>query len=156
MPFLTRLVREIENIAYLKIETPYSADKLRAVIAAAGDALHGPFDGEESITLFPDLDTGITGTMPGAMIPDLIAPIMQAYASGDREGATAQFAAILPLLNFAYRQCDLRACKAIMKEGGVIRSDRARAPLEPLPDDTRQTLLDLARPLDPIALRWGH
>lgn len=155
VPFLTRLVTEIENVAYLKVETPYSADKLRAVIAASGRALHGPFDGEESITLLPDLDAGITGTMPGAMIPDLIAPVMRAHAAGDAGTARNRFAAILPLLNFAYRQCDLRAAKAILREGGVIRSDRVRTPLGPLPDATRAALLDLARPLDPVALRWG-
>lgn len=154
--FLARIVREIPNVTHLKIETPYSADKLRAVIREAGDDLVGPFDGEEAITLLPDLDAGATGTMPGAMIPDLIAPIMRAHAAGDRETATARFAAILPLLNFAYRQCGLRAAKTIMMEGGVIRSDRVRAPLGPLPENTRRTLLDLALPLDPVALRWGR
>ena len=72
VPFLTRMAKEIENVSYLKIETPQTADKLRAVIAAAGDAIVGPFDGEESITLMADLDAGATGTMPSASISDLI------------------------------------------------------------------------------------
>lgn len=154
--FLARVVTEIPNVTHLKIETPYSAHKLRAVIAAAGGALEGPFDGEEAITLLPDLDAGATGTMPGAMIPDLIAPILHAHARGARKAAAARFAALLPLITFAYRQCDLRAAKAIMQEGGVIRSARVRAPLDPLPETLRRTLIDLARPLDPVALRWGR
>ena len=43
----------------------------------------------------------------------------------------------------------------MMMEGGVIKSDRVRHPLDPLPDATRKGLLELARPLDPVALRWG-
>ena len=156
VPFLARLVSDIPNVTHLKIEMPYSADKLRAVIGRAGKALTGPFDGEEAITLLPDLDAGATGTMPGAAIPDLIVPILSAHRRGDREDAATRFDAILPFLNFAYRQCDLRAPKAILKEGGVIRSDRVRAPLDPLPETTRRTLLALARPLDPVALRWGR
>jgi 2-keto-3-deoxy-L-arabinonate dehydratase len=45
-------------------------------------------------------------------------------------------------------------CKTIMKEGGVIKSDAVRHPLEALHPGTRAGLLELVRPLDPIALRW--
>jgi len=43
-----------------------------------------------------------------------------------------------------------------MKEGGVIKSDYVRHPLEPLHPATKEGLLDLARGLDVIALRWGR
>jgi 4-hydroxy-tetrahydrodipicolinate synthase len=42
-----------------------------------------------------------------------------------------------------------------MMEGGVIGSDAVRHPLEPLHPATRAGLLELARPLDLLALRWG-
>jgi len=42
-----------------------------------------------------------------------------------------------------------------MMEGGVIKSDRVRHPLDALPEGSREGLLELARPLDPVALRWG-
>ncbi len=153
--FLARMAKEIPNVSYLKIETPQTADKLRAVIAAAGDAIDGPFDGEESITLMADLDAGATGTMPSATLPDLIKPVLTAFAAGDRTAALAQYNRILPLINFENRQCGLRACKTVMMEGGVIKSDRVRHPLDPLPESTRTGLLELARALDPVALRWG-
>ena len=154
--FLARLAREIPNVSYLKIETPQTADKLRAVIAAAGDHIDGPFDGEESITLMADLDAGATGTMPSATLPDLIKPVLTAFAAGDRTAAMAQYNRILPLINFENRQCGLRACKTVMQAGGVIKSDRVRHPLRPLPDATRAGLLELAEMLDPVALRWGR
>ena len=84
----------------------------------------------------------------------LIKPVLTAFAAGDRAAALTQYNRILPLINFENRQCGLRACKTVMKEGGVIRSDRGRHPLDPLPDATRAGLLELARMLDPVALRW--
>ena len=153
--FLVRMAKEIENVSYLKIETPATADKLRAVIEEAGGAIDGPFDGEESITLMADLDAGATGTMPSATIPDLIKGVVETFTAGDRESAAGQYARILPLINFENRQCGLRACKALMMEGGVIKSDRVRQPLDTLPEASRRGLLELARPLDPVALHWG-
>jgi 4-hydroxy-tetrahydrodipicolinate synthase len=42
-----------------------------------------------------------------------------------------------------------------MMEGGVIRSDAVRHPLEPLHPATKAGLLELAREADVLALRWG-
>jgi dihydrodipicolinate synthase/N-acetylneuraminate lyase len=153
--FLARLAREIPQVRYFKIEMPGTAAKLRALIAAGGDAIAGPFDGEESITLMADLAAGATGTMPSALLPDLIKPVVTGYLAGDSAAANAAYARILPLINFENRQCNLRAAKAVMMAGGVIRSDAVRHPFAPLDDATRAGLLELARDVDPLALRWG-
>ena len=42
-----------------------------------------------------------------------------------------------------------------MMEGGVIKSDAVRHPLEALHPQTRTGLIELARAVDAIALRWG-
>ncbi len=153
--FLVRLAQEIGEVAYFKIETPQAAGKLRALIRAGGDAIEGPFDGEEAITLMADLDAGATGTMPSALLPDLLKPVVDAHREGHREEAAAAYARVLPLINYENRQCGLRACKAAMKAGGVIRSAHVRAPLGPLEPEVLAGLLELARPLDLMALRWG-
>ena len=44
--------------------------KLRELIRLGGDAVEGPWDGEEGITLLADLEAGATGTMPGGGYPD--------------------------------------------------------------------------------------
>ena len=62
---------------------------------------------------------------------------------------------MLPLINLENRQCGLRACKTVMKEGGVIASDRVRHPLTSLPTETRTCLLAMAAELDLLALRRG-
>ena len=154
--FLIRLAQELPQVRYFKIETPAAADKLRALIAVGEGVIEGPFDGEEAITLMADLEAGATGTMPSATLPDLIKPVLTDFFNGRRDQARARYASILPLINYENRQCGLRATKTIMQEGGVIASDAVRHPLTVLPPVTRQGLLELARALDPVALRWGH
>ncbi|MDJ0970518.1 MAG: dihydrodipicolinate synthase family protein [Kiloniellales bacterium] len=156
VPLLLRLAREIGEVGYFKVETAQAAAKLRALIEAGGAAIEGPFDGEESITLMADLDAGATGTMPSALLPDLIRPVIVHHREGRREEAAADYARILPLINFENRQCGLRACKTVMMEGGVIKSDAVRHPFAPLHPATRAELLELARQQAPLALTWGR
>ena len=156
VPFLVRLAREIPLVCYLKVEVPGAATKLRNLIEAGRSAIVGPFDGEESITLMADLDAGATGTMPSAMLPDLIKPVLEQFRAGKRKEAAATYARILPLINYENRQCGLRACKTVMVAGGVIKSDMVRHPLERLHPATRAGLLELAAELKPLALRWGN
>ncbi|WP_298283234.1 dihydrodipicolinate synthase family protein [Acidocella sp.] len=155
VPLLARMAREIENLSYFKIEVPQAAAKLRALIEAGGDAIHGPWDGEEAITLLADLDAGATGAMTGGGYPDGIRQITDAYFANDREAALRAYERWLPLINWENRQCGLAAAKILMKEGGVIAHDTLRHPLPPLHPALRAGLLELARRLDPLVLRWG-
>lgn len=152
---LAKLARELDNVSYFKMETPFAADKLAALIEAAGDHIEGPFDGEEAATLLADLDAGCTGTMTSAMFPEKIRPIVVKYRAGDKAGALEQWQKCLPLINHENRQCGLRACKTVFAAGGVIRSDTVRHPLKPMSERTKSRLLELARDLDVLALRWG-
>jgi len=156
IPLLVRLAREVPLVRYFKIEVPGAAAKLRALIEVGSRGIEGPFDGEESITLMADLDAGATGTMPSALLPDLIRPVVMHHLEGRRKEATAAYARILPLINYENRQCGLRATKTVMAAGNVIASDAVRHPLEPLHPATRAGLLELAAEVDPLALRWGR
>lgn len=155
-PFLARMAREIEHVSYFKIETAQAATKLRELIELGGDSVIGPWDGEEAITLMPDLDAGATGSMTGGGYPDGIRKIIDAHARGDRETAAALYQQWLPLINYENRQCGLAACKILMKEGGVIGSEAVRHPLAPVHPKIREGLLEVARRLDPLVLRWGR
>ena len=105
------MAREIEMVKLFKIECAGAAAKLRGLIAAGGDAIEGPFDGEEGITLMADLDAGATGSMTSAMFPDLVKPVLAAHAAGDRAAALAAYARILPAINHENRQCGFRAAR---------------------------------------------
>ena len=155
-PFLARMAREIEHVAYFKIEVPYAADKLRDLRALGGAAIEGPWDGEEAITLMADLDAGATGAMTGGGYPDGIRQIIDPYFAGRRDEAVAAYARWLPLINYENRQCGLAAAKALMQAGGVIACDTVRHPIPPLHPAAKAGLLAMARRLDPMVLRWGH
>jgi 4-hydroxy-tetrahydrodipicolinate synthase len=156
VPLLVRMAKEIRNVAYFKIEVPFAAAKLREMIAQGGEAIEGPWDGEEAITLMADLDAGATGSMTGGGYPDGIRTIMDPWLAGDREAAMRAYERWLPLINWENRQCGLLAAKALMKEGGVIACETGRAPLAPLHPATRAGLVEIARRLDPVVLRWGR
>jgi len=155
VPFLVKLAQAVPRLRYFKVEVPGAAAKLRSLIEQGGAAIAGPFDGEESITLMADLDGGATGTMPSALLPDLIKPVVAQHRAGRRADAAAAYARILPLINYENRQCGLRATKTAMMEGGVITSDAVRHPLQALHPATRAGLLELARAVEPLVLRWG-
>ena len=154
--FLASMAREMENIRYFKIEMPQTAAKLRELIALGGEAIEGPWDGEEAITLMADLDAGATGAMTGGGYPDGIRQIMDPFFAGRRDEAMRAYARWLPLINYENRQCGLSACKVLMREGGVIGSDMVRHPLQPLHPATRAGLIEIARTLDPVVLHWGR
>jgi 2-keto-3-deoxy-L-arabinonate dehydratase len=154
-PFLARMAKEIKNIRYFKIETAGAASKLRELIRLGGDAIEGPWDGEEAITLLADLDAGATGAMTGGAYPDGIRTIIDPYLAGDREAAVKAYARWLPLINHENRQGGLLSAKALMKEGGVIACEAPRHPFPTMHPDTRAGLMDAAKRLDPMVLRWG-
>ena len=154
--FLARMAKEIEHLCYFKIETPGAASKLRELIRLGGDAIEGPWDGEEAITLIPDLDAGATGAMTGGGYPDGIRQIIDPYVAGRREEAVAEYQRWLPLINYENRQAGLLAAKALMKEGGVIDCEAPRHPFPPMHPAVRAGLIETARRLDPMVLRWSR
>ena len=153
--FLARMAREIEQVSYFKVETAGAASKLRELIRLGGEAVEGPWDGEEAITLLADLDAGATGAMTGGAFADGIRPIIEAHRAGDADEAFAQYQKWLPLINYENRQAGFLACKALMKAGGVIACEAPRHPWPEMHPEVRKGLLETARRLDPMVLRWG-
>ena len=152
---LVKMAKEIEHVKCFKIECAQAANKLRALIDKGGSAIEGPFDGEEGITLFADLEAGAKGNMSSAMLPDLIGPLVKNYITGNKKEAENEYNRVLPLINYENRQCGFRATKTVFKEGGVIKSDVCRHPIPSLDKNTKKGLLDLANNYDLIAMKWG-
>lgn len=153
--FLARMAKEIEHISYFKMETAGAAGKLRELIELGGEAIEGPWDGEEGITLLADLEAGATGAMTGGGFADGIRPIIEAHRNGDKDKAFAEYQRWLPLINHENRQAGFLAAKALMKAGGVITCDAPRKPWPEMHPEVRKQLLDIARRLNPLVLRWG-
>lgn len=154
--FLARMAREIENVCYFKIETAGAASKLRELIRLGGDAIEGPWDGEEAITLLPDLHAGATGAMTGGAYPDGIREIMNAWNTNNTEGAALAYAKWLPLINYENRQGGILTAKALMKAGGIIACEDPRHPFPAMHPEVRKGLIETAKRLDPLVLRWAR
>lgn len=154
--FLARMAQEIKQVSYFKIETAGAASKLRELIRLGGDAIEGPWDGEEGITLLPDLHAGATGAMTGGGFADGIRKIVDPFRAGRLEEAAAAYEKWLPLINYENRQAGFLTAKALMKEGGVIACEAPRHPFPALHPAVRSGLLETARRLDPLVLRWGR
>jgi len=60
------------------------------------------------------------------------------------------------LINYENRQCGLQAAKILMEVGGVIKSGAVRHPLQPVAPAIRAGLIETARGLDPLVLRWAR
>ncbi len=155
VPLLVRMAHEIEMVKLFKIECPQAANKFRALLEQGGEGIEGPFDGEEAITLMADLQAGASGSMTSAMIPDQIKPVIEHFLAGRTDQAASTYARVLPAINFENRQCGFRATKVVMEEGGVIQSSFCRHPIPSLHPQTKAGLLELLKPLNPVALNWG-
>ena len=155
VPLLTKMINEIENLTCFKIESAQAASKIRALINNCCERLDAPFDGEESITLYADLEAGISGSMSSALLPEKIAPVIDHFWNNKKDKAEQVYNNILPLINFENRQCGFRATKTVMKEGGVIKSDFCRDPIKPLDLDTKKLLLNFAKKYDLLTYKWG-
>ena len=155
VPLLTKMINEIEYLTCFKIESANAASKIRALIKNCSSRLDAPFDGEESITLYADLEAGISGSMSSALLPEKIALVIDHFWNNEKDKAEQVYNSILPLINFENRQCGFRATKTVMKEGGVIKSDFCRDPIKPLDQDTKNLLLNFAKRYDLLTYKWG-
>ena len=155
VPLLTKMINEIEQLTCFKIESANAASKIRALIKNCSSRLDAPFDGEESITLYADLEAGISGSMSSALLPEKIAPVIDHFWNNEKDKDEQVYNSILPLINFENRQCGFRATKTVMKEGGVIKSDFCRDPIKPLDQDTKNLLLNFAKRYDLLTYKWG-
>jgi dihydrodipicolinate synthase/N-acetylneuraminate lyase len=153
--FLAKMATEIANVSYFKIETAGAASKLRELIKLGGDAIEGPWDGEEAITLLPDLEAGCTGAMTGGGYPDGIRQIMDPWFAGNREQAINAYTRWLPLINYENRQGGILSAKALMKAGGIIDAEVSRHPFPAMNPAVRSGLIETAKRLDPLVFRWG-
>jgi dihydrodipicolinate synthase/N-acetylneuraminate lyase len=153
--FLASLALEIPQVCYFKLEAGGTADKFRELLRLGGDAIAGPFDGEESVTLIPDLEAGATGTMPGATCPAELAGVLSLWHEGRHDDAEERYARLVPLITFENKLVGLPAAKVLLREGGVIASDFVRHPYPTLSEPIRRRLVAMARELDLLVLRWA-
>jgi 4-hydroxy-tetrahydrodipicolinate synthase len=123
---LSRMGREIENVAYAKVEAPPTSPKVGAVSKAGGIV---PFGGLNGNFMIEEYQRGSRGIMPGSDMIDSFRVIWDALEAGDLPAAWSTFTRVLPLIRFELQPgLGVSAMKHNLKSAGVIGSAFVRHP----------------------------
>ena len=132
--FLLRLLREVENVQYIKEEAQPSAHNISTVLAAAGSDCKGIFGGAWGRWMLSEMRRGAHGFMPSVEVVDVHVQIWNAFQAGDEAGARQIYNRLLPFINLTFL-LGLRLCKEVLVRRGVIQTARMRLPGDFLLDD---------------------
>ncbi len=135
---LCRMGREIEHVAYAKVEAAPTAPKMSAVKAAGGIT---PFGGLNGNFLIEEYLRGSRGVMPGSDMIGHFVCIWKALEAGNQTEAWRIFARILPLIRFELQPgLGVSAMKHNLKRAGIIASPAVRHPTGSIDNQARQEL----------------
>lgn len=139
---IARLVKEFENVQYIKIEAPPTIMKIEDVL----DATNGEitvFGGMNGMYMFEEFMCGSVGTMPACEFPQIAVAIYDAYQKGDIRGARDIFVRHLPLFRMGTLPGYAMAIhKEILRRLGVTATAGVRNPNSPL-DQRLRAQVDL-------------
>ncbi len=125
--FLTRLIREVEHVTYIKEEANPSAHNISAVLAALGAECQGIFGGAWGRWMPSEMRRGASGFMPSVEVVDIHVQIWDAFQAGDEAGARQIYNRLLPLINLTFL-LGLRLCKEVLVRRGILQTARLRMP----------------------------
>ena len=127
LPFIGRLLEELEHVQYVKEEMPPSAHNISALRRVAGGRCLGVFGGAHGRWMLSELQRGATGFMPAAEAVDVHVQVWDAYHAGEEARARDIFDGMLPLINLV-QILGLRVCKEVLVLRGVFGTSEMRAP----------------------------
>lgn len=149
-PALIATLAGLDGVTSVKVEAPPTAPKVgqvvEAVATAAVDEGFVVLGGQNAQFVLEEHQRGAVGTMPACEFPDLLRPVLDAWADGRRPQARAEFARITPLVLFGLQPGIAWAVhKEVLVRRGLIADAAVRSPAAALDDATRaslHTLLD--------------
>lgn len=122
-PAIARCASELDNLRYVKEETPPEPVKISALLSAltGSSVLDGVFGGQGGIYLLDELQRGVSGNMPACHISDVLVGVWEAWTGEDKEAAARLYERILPLMVFERCYGGGPVYKAVLQQRGVIR-----------------------------------
>lgn len=144
VPFLVRLLDEIEGCRYLKLEETPTLPKITAVREKAVSPV-GIFGGLGGLYLYEELLRGADGIMTGFGFPNVLVRTYELFAAGEREQAQQWFFRHLPLIRYEAQLGvgGVTIRKQVFARRGAIASPHARFPAPPVDPLTLAELDDL-------------
>jgi 4-hydroxy-tetrahydrodipicolinate synthase len=122
---VARLLREIENVQYVKEETALAPQMITQISALAGDDCKGIMGGMAGRYLLDEHARGACGTMPACEAVDAHAAVWAALEAGDEATARERFRLLLPLLTYE-AMYSVVVYKEVLRRRGVIASATMR------------------------------
>jgi 4-hydroxy-tetrahydrodipicolinate synthase len=124
---LSRLLREIPGVSYIKEETAQAPQTMSRVREQAGSDLKGVMGGMAGRYLLEEYRRGACGTMPACEVADVHVQVWAALERGDADEARRLHTRLLPLLNYE-AMYSFAIYKEVLVRRGVIASARTRVP----------------------------
>lgn len=122
------IVREFENVRYVKEEALPSGPRISAISSAAPRHFKGAIGGAGGRYLIDEMNRGACAAMPAIEIADIHVKMWNAHHAGDTQTSRTLFARTLPLLMIQaiYR---MRLTKTVLERRGIMENAIVRAPL---------------------------
>lgn len=147
---------ETATIRYAKIETRHPPSTISTLRAAVGDRL-AVMGGQAGNWLPEELERGVVGTMPAAIMPQVYLRVLQLWQAGQRTQARAVFHRYHPLIRVTgFPGAGIPMSKVLLAELGLIASPAVRAPLSPLSAQDRDDLLTTMAELNVVDVMRGQ
>ncbi len=127
LPLLTRLVREVEGVDFVKEETALAPQVVSSLRESAGASLRGVMGGMAGRYLMEEARRGACGTMPACEVTDAHVAIWNAIEKGEDREARSMHNRLLPLLNYE-AMYSFTIYKEVLMRRGVIASAKTRVP----------------------------
>ncbi len=153
---LTRMLREIPEVSFIKEESEHAPQVISLVRERAGDNLQGIMGGMGGRFLLEEYRRGACGTMPASEVADAQVLVWNALERSDEAEARRLHTQLLPLLNYEALYT-YAIYKEVLVKRGIIASSRTRVPGAPVLDAENHreidTLLREIKPLLTLGLR---
>ncbi len=145
--FISRVMNEVENCRYVKLEEAPTTIKISALIDGIGDSEKraGIFGGLGGMYFYEELARGAVGIMTGFAYPEILVRVYQLFSEGRETEAREHFFRYLPLIRFEAQLGvgGVGIRKEVFKLRRVIGSSHVRPPAPPLDAETLRELEDL-------------
>lgn len=147
--FLARLINELPNCRYLKLEEAPTTIKISSLLPLIQEEVD-IFGGLGGMYLYEELSRGASGIMTGFAYPEILVETYRLFASGARREAQRYFFEHLPLIRFEAQLGvgGVGIRKEVFALRSVISSSHVRKPAPELDEPTLAELEDLVSLLD--------
>ncbi|CAA9461971.1 MAG: Dihydrodipicolinate synthase family protein RL4423 [uncultured Rubrobacteraceae bacterium] len=146
-PFVARVVNELENCRYVKLEEAPTTIKISSLLERIEDPekKRGIFGGLGGMYFYEELLRGATGIMTGFAYSEVLVRVYELFTGGKGDEARDYFYRYLPLIRFEAQLGvgGVGIRKEVFKLRGAIASSHVRFPAPALDETTLRELSEM-------------